>query len=98
MQFSLSPNSHSYRYLAVPLSFTLQVIKVGGGGACSLIPRPFSPMLVLQLTNTGAGNEVRGHESLGMHGANYMYTSVNYMHYARCWPETGTQTSELETV
>ena len=55
-------------------------------------------MLVLQLTNTGAGNEARGHESLGMHGANCMYTSVNYMHYAGCWPEAGTQTSELETV
>ena len=41
-------------------------------------------MLVLQLTNTGAGNEARGHESLEMHGTNYMYTSVNYMHYAGC--------------
>lgn len=55
-------------------------------------------MLVLQLTNTGAGNEARGHESLEMHRANCMYTSVNYMHYAGCWPEAGTQTSELETV
>ena len=66
------------------------------GGLVVSFPDLFPHMLALQLINTGAGNEARRHESLGMHGANVHKCELR----ALCWVLARGRhiTSELETV